>query len=67
MLKERFDKPQPQEAINEAFSEVIGHKVVIRFMADSDTSSSQSNTEQVDEDAEALLKVAEDLGGKVVK
>jgi DNA polymerase-3 subunit gamma/tau len=66
MLKERFDKPQPQEAINEAFSQVIGHKVVVRFIADSD-SAGQSGAEQLDEDAETLLKVAEDLGGKIVK
>jgi DNA polymerase-3 subunit gamma/tau len=67
MLKERFDKPQPQEAINEAFSQVIGSKVVVRFLADSELSQGQSGKGQVDEDAEALLKVAEELGGKVVK
>lgn len=65
MLKERFDKPQPQEAINQAFSQVIGHKVVVRFLADSDTSTGKS--EKVDDDAAALLKVAEELGGKIVK
>jgi len=67
MLKERFDKPQPQEAINQAFSQVMGQKVVIRFLTDAEASTEKSKKEQVDEDAAALLKVAEELGGKVVK
>jgi DNA polymerase-3 subunit gamma/tau len=65
MLKNRFDKPKPQEAINQAFSQVIGQNVVVRFVVDAESSTEKS--EKVDEDAEALLKVAEELGGKVVK
>jgi hypothetical protein len=62
MLKNRFEKPQPQTAINEAFSQVMGHKVVIRFVTGAET---QAGT--ADQDAAELLKVAEELGGKVVK
>jgi DNA polymerase-3 subunit gamma/tau len=62
MLKNRFEKPQPQTAINEAFSQVMGHKVVIRFVTGPET-----QTGTTDQDAAELLKVAEELGGKVVK
>jgi DNA polymerase-3 subunit gamma/tau len=65
MLKDRFEKPQPQTAINEAFSQVMGHKVAIRFVTDSSTAQAQAG--KTDRDAAELLKVAEELGGKVVK
>jgi hypothetical protein len=67
MLKERFDKPQPQKAISDVFSQVLGHKVVVRFITDSETAPGQHGVEQADATAEALLKVAEELGGKIVK
>jgi hypothetical protein len=68
MLKKRFEKPQPQLAINEAFNQAIGQRVIVRFMSDKDVAQTESGDgEDEDEDAEALLKVAEELGGKVVK
>jgi DNA polymerase-3 subunit gamma/tau len=68
MLKRRFDKPRPQMAINEAFNQAIGQRVIVRFMSEEDIAQTESGDgEDEDEDAEELLKVAEELGGKVVK
>jgi DNA polymerase-3 subunit gamma/tau len=68
MMKERFEKPKPQTAINEAFSQAIGQPVVVRFSSEGAVPSTGKGDEQeMDEEAEALLKVAEDLGGKVVR
>ncbi len=66
MLKERFDKPQPHAAITEAFALAIDAKVVVRFVADSAADQDkQAGSETAD--ADELLKVAEELGGKVIK
>ena len=69
VLKERFEKPQPQSALNEAFSHTIGQPVSIRFMSDKaqmEGSDGQNKADVADNTA-ALLKVAEQLGGKVVE
>jgi DNA polymerase-3 subunit gamma/tau len=66
LMKKRFEKPQPQAAINQAFSEAIGQPVMVRFLPDHIVST--PNNEQADnQDLEALVKTAEDLGGHVVE
>ncbi len=66
LMKKRFEKPQPQAAINQAFSEAIGQPVMVRFLPDHIVST--PNNEQADnQDLEALVKTAEDLGGQVVE
>ncbi len=68
MMKQRFEKPQPQQAIDEAFSQAIGQKVRVRFVAESALSGDASSGQQTaDADAEELLKMAQGLGGQVVK
>lgn len=77
-MKARFEKPQPRAAIHEAFGKVLGHAVSIHFVPENSVSSSaasstseahpaESSERKLDEDSEALIKVAEELGGKVVK
>lgn len=66
LMKKRFEKPQPQGAINAAFSQVIGQSLLVRFI--SENMISQARDEQAaDEDMSALLKTAEELGGQVAK
>jgi hypothetical protein len=67
MMKRRFEKPQPKTAIDVAFSQAIGTKVVVRFVTESVSQSKSGSEPGVDQDAAELLKVAEELGGKVVK
>nr|BAL58007.1 DNA polymerase III subunit gamma/tau [uncultured Chloroflexota bacterium] len=70
MLKKRFEKPQPQAAINEAFSKAVGQKVIVRFVSEAvapKVSSAGPGEEDEDIDSEALLKVAQDLGGQIVE
>jgi hypothetical protein len=65
-MKKRFEKPQPQAAINQAFSEAIGQPVMVRFLPDHIVST--PNNEQADnQDLEALVKTAKNLGGHVVE
>jgi hypothetical protein len=74
-MKARFEKPQPRSAIHEVFGKVLGHPVSIHFVpensvsltAPSETQSGGGDERKLDEDSEALIKVAEELGGKVVK
>lgn len=74
LMKKRFDKPQPRAAIDDAFSEVLGQTVAVRFLSESEVPISTSNTlagsnaQDVDEGADALLKMAtEELGGQIVE
>ncbi|MDX1522263.1 MAG: hypothetical protein R3264_11585, partial [Anaerolineae bacterium] len=68
VMKERFEKPQPQSALNDAFSRIIGRPVSIHFMLESDTSDPVQKDDQSNEDhLIELVKVAEDLGGQVVE
>ncbi|MBN1219254.1 MAG: DNA polymerase III subunit gamma/tau [Anaerolineae bacterium] len=68
MMKKRFEKPQPKMAIDEAFSQAIGQTVIIRFSTDEGVSYAQGQDDgPEDKDVEELLKVAEELGGKIVK
>jgi DNA polymerase-3 subunit gamma/tau len=67
MMKKRFEKPQPKAAIDEAFSQAIGTKVMVRFMTESVAQGKSGREPGADEDAAELLKVAEELGGKIVK
>ena len=67
MMKQRFEKPQPQMAIDEAFSQAIGQKVLVRFVAESAVSGASGSQRVADADAEELLKMAQGLGGQVVK
>ena len=66
LMKKRFEKPQPQTAINEAFSAAIGQTVVVHFLLDN-LVAKQDNDQVVDQDLGALLKTAQDLGGQVVE
>jgi DNA polymerase-3 subunit gamma/tau len=74
-MKARFEKPQPRSAIHEVFGKVLGHVVSVHFLpensisltATSETQPGGGNERKIDEDSEALIKVAEELGGKVVK
>jgi len=77
-MKARFEKPQPRSAIHEAFSKVVGHAISVHFVLENTVSSTstlsaseaqhgESDEPKLDEDSEALIKVAEELGGKVVK
>jgi DNA polymerase-3 subunit gamma/tau len=74
-MKARFEKPQPRSAIHEVFGKVLGHGVSVHFLSEksvsptatAETQPDEGNERKVDEDSEALIKVAEELGGKVVK
>jgi DNA polymerase-3 subunit gamma/tau len=74
LMKKRFDKPQPRSAIDDAFSQVLGQSVAVHFLSESEVPTSASNTlsesstQDVDEGADALLKMAtEELGGQIVE
>ncbi len=74
LMKKRFDKPQPRAAIDDAFSEVLGQSVAVRFLSESEVPISasstlaDSNAQDADEGADALLKMAtEELGGQIVE
>ncbi len=73
--KGRFEKPRPKAAIDDAFSRILGQAVVVRFFSEKNISlggpaplefqgigQESGNSE---EDLQALLKVAKDLGGEV--
>jgi DNA polymerase-3 subunit gamma/tau len=77
-MKGRFEKPQPRAAIHEAFNKVIGYAVSIHFVPENSVSQtaalpaseaqpSEGDEHKLDEDSEALIKVAQELGGKVYK
>lgn len=66
LMRKRFEKPQPQTAINEAFSTAIGQKVVVRFLSENMVSRTKDQ-EGADEAIAALVKTAEELGGQVAK
>jgi DNA polymerase-3 subunit gamma/tau len=77
-MKGRFEKPQPQAAIDEAFSRAVGQPVMIRFLSENspvaksagmlgEGVSTQRQAETPDEGSQALIRVAtEELGGKVI-
>ena len=66
LMKKRFEKPQPQAAINEAFSAAIGQTAVVHFLSDNLASQSTDNQTD-DQNLGALLRTAQDLGGQVVE
>ncbi len=70
LMKSRFEKPKPQAALNEAFSQAIGQSVQVRFLSEevvSDLSSKNRGQQTEDSNLNALVKTAEDLGGEVVE
>ncbi len=68
MMKDRFEKPQPSLALNEAFSGIIGLPVSVRFLSEKSvsTTSPGDGEDSADMDSATLLKVAQELGGKIV-
>ncbi|MCB0168687.1 MAG: hypothetical protein KDI79_30955, partial [Anaerolineae bacterium] len=74
-MKKKFEQPQPQTALNEAFSYALGQPVMVRFISDHDVAASspagsanQMAEPSTEDSLEALLKVATDeLGGKIVE
>jgi len=66
LMRERFEKPQPQTAINDAFSKAIGQKVAVRFLSENMVSNAKDQ-ETADKALAALVKTAEELGGQVAK
>jgi DNA polymerase-3 subunit gamma/tau len=74
LLKKKFDQPEPRKALIEAFSQILGEPVVIKFYTEgdvptSDAANAPSSAEQAaaNSGTEALLKMAtEELGGQVV-
>jgi DNA polymerase-3 subunit gamma/tau len=66
LMRKRFEKPQPQAAINDAFSKAIGQKVVVRFLSENMVSNAKDQ-KAADEALAALVKTAEELGGQVAK
>lgn len=75
LMKKKFEQPQPQIALNEAFSYALGQPVMVRFVSDHDMTASslagsgnQTAEPSTEDSLEALLKVATDeLGGKIVE
>ena len=70
LMKKKFDKPEPKDALNEAFSRVIGQPVGIKFVTEDQISaagaSGQSVKKTAQQDTEALVKWATDeLGGQI--
>ncbi len=59
--KKRFEQPIPQQAINDAFSQALGQSVHVRFLSQKAVGGSHSGQESQD----ALIKAAQNLGGKV--
>jgi DNA polymerase-3 subunit gamma/tau len=66
LMKQRFEKSQPQEAINSAFSQALGQPVLVRFLAE-ETVSQAARAQTTDENLDALVKTAQELGGQVVE
>jgi hypothetical protein len=72
-MKARFEKPQPRAAIHEAFNKVLRSGISVHFVSENAVSvsatpsTSEGIERKLDEDSEALIKAAEELGGKVVK
>lgn len=66
-LKARFEKPQPRSAIHEAFAVVLGMAVSIHFVDEDSVSLVPEYADPIDKDSEALVRIAEELGGKVVQ
>lgn len=68
LMKKRFEKPQPQAAINQAFSNALGRPVQVRFLAEEAVSRPNPSAESQagDTGLEVLVKTAEELGGQVV-
>lgn len=75
LMKEKFEKPKPKAALNNAFSQVLGKAVVVRFVTERDVgmntrglSLSSSSTQDEKDSIGALIKVAtEELGGEIVE
>lgn len=64
-LKQRFEKPQPQAALDAAFSRIMGQPVKVRFLSEEEIPGATDPIEEEDdtEQIEALVKTAEELGG----
>jgi DNA polymerase-3 subunit gamma/tau len=75
LLKKKFDQPEPRKALIEAFSQILGEPVSVKFYTDgdvpaSDAANAPSQAEQsaANSGTEALLKMAtEELGGQVAE
>ncbi len=70
LMKRRFEKPQPKVALDTAFSQAIGRPVTVHFLSEktvAEASQIGGDETTANENLEALVKVAEELGGKVVK
>jgi hypothetical protein len=42
LMKKKFDKPEPKDALNSAFSQIIGQPVVIKFVTENQMSAAAS-------------------------
>ncbi len=75
-MKGRFEKPQPQIAIDEAFSRAIGQPVMVRFLTESSLGAASTSVSAgrqsaghnvPTEGSQALVKMAtEELGGEII-
>lgn len=63
--KERFEKPQPREAINWVFSQVLGQDVQVIFTNKEQTRPADTVAETDDAAINELIEVAQKLGGEV--
>jgi DNA polymerase-3 subunit gamma/tau len=59
-FKVRFDKPQPQMALNETFSKIMGQPVLVRFLAKESLNSKQ----QLENGPELLVEEARRLAAQ---
>ncbi len=66
LMKQRFEKPQPQAAVNDAFSRALGQSVRVRFLSEKAVAR-PTDTQADDEELAALLDTARQLGGEVVE
>ncbi len=65
-LKKKFQETQPQTAVNDAFSQALGQKVTVKFLAEVgeiSVAAQQTDSQNLNE----LLKTARELGGQVTE
>ncbi|RMF03077.1 MAG: DNA polymerase III subunit gamma/tau [Chloroflexi bacterium] len=71
LMKDKFEKPQPQATLDDVFSRALGQPVRLKFLLESDAVAIGGPTTAdadagLEENTQALLKVAtEELGGVV--
>ncbi len=70
LMKKKFDKPEPKEALNDAFSRVLGQKVVVKFVTENQLSAISATAEKQEtsqqKDTDVLVTFARDeLGGEI--